>query len=72
MNRHYSEFAEKAITEKAAKGPSTPTGPSPTPKAITEKTAAWPTVGSTRRGGGFNRTTRFPVVKTHAAKQGVD
>ena len=72
MNRHYSEFPEKKITEKAAKGSSTPKGSRPTPKAITEKTAAWPTVGPTRRGGGFNRATKFPVVKTYASKQGVD
>lgn len=41
-------------------------------RAIGERTAAWPTPGPMRTGGGFNRKTKADVVKTRAKKAGLD
>lgn len=41
------------------------------PPSMTERTAAWPAPGPISSFS-FNRTTKVPVVKTRAAKAGVD
>lgn len=72
-SRYFSEFKEKRIG-----GPKTTPAPGPKGQAgweaaktrVTERTAAWPTPGPTRKGSIFNRK-RMPTVKTAAKQAGV-
>ena len=71
-SRYFSEFKQKKLT--APKGPSTApqgsTGEMPPKGPVSETTAAWPEAGPCGPAP-FNKTTKWPVVKTSARKYGV-
>lgn len=68
-SRYYSEFPERKVS--APSPVASREGVSAKPGAISERTAPWPKPGPTW-GSSFNRKTNAAVVKTRAAKHGVD
>ena len=72
-SRYFSPFKGKKI---GPPGPRPEPGPRAgtavkTPTMLTEKTAAWPDVEPYWKGS-FNRKTKAHVIKTRAAKKGID
>ena len=68
-SRYYTEFPERKVSPPAPAR--SPGGTADKPGAIQERTAPWPKPGPTW-GSSFNRKTKAAVVKTRAAKHGVD
>lgn len=71
-NRHYTEFPERKLPEgggekpvQAREGKTQKGGP------VKATETAWPKPGPTW-GTSFNRTTKWPVVRTRVVKHGVD
>ena len=73
-SRFFSQFKERDLVGSSPKGPAT--GPSGStgemaPKGpVTERTASWPDAGP-KGPTPFNKTTKWPVVKTTAKKAGL-
>jgi hypothetical protein len=68
--RWYSEFDQRKVGASGS-SPAPKAGPDNKPK-ITETEVNWPGPPGAAPGVGFNRKTKWPVVKTRARKAGVD
>ncbi len=69
-SRYYTQFKQKKAG--ASGGGQKPGYEGTSPSAsVSEKTANWPGAAGPVDSAGFNRKTKYPVVKTTAKKQGV-
>ena len=70
MNRRYSQFKEKKISD-GGKAPALKSGPSAGTQDLKETTGPFKPIGDEGSNSGFNRGVNFPVLKAYVKKSGI-